>query len=146
MTSKQKKELDKLFSEVVRMRDNYTCQKCGTRNKHVQCAHIFSRSNLSVRYEPLNALTLCYYCHLNWCHRQPVEWTEWIQNYLGKDKWDTLVVYRNSKRKIDYKQKRSELKKIIEGFKTYNKIKQEFEDELGFLINDNNKKKGDLND
>ena len=113
MTSKEKKELDKLFSLAVRERDHYTCQKCGTINKHVQTAHIFSRSNLSVRWELLNGITLCYYCHINWCHRKPVEWTEWVKNYLGQDKWDTLVVYRNLKRRINYKEKKAELGSLI---------------------------------
>lgn len=109
MTSKQKKELDKLFSLVIRERDDYTCQKCGTRNKHVQCAHIFSRSNLSVRYELLNGITLCYYCHLNWCHRKPLEWTEWVKEHLGQEKWDTLNVLAKTSRKINYKEKKKEL-------------------------------------
>ncbi len=113
MNSKQKKDLDKLFSLVIRERDDYTCQKCGTQNKHVQCAHIFSRSNLSVRWELDNGITLCYYCHLNWAHRNPVEFTEWAEDYLGLDKWDTLKVLRNVKSNIDYKQKKQELQNYI---------------------------------
>lgn len=115
MTSKEKKELDRLFSLAVRTRDNYTCQKCGKQHKHVQCAHIFSRSNLSVRWEMRNAITMCYFCHLQWAHRQPVEYTEWIKNYLGAD-YEKLQELANTKVKINYKEKRKELLDYLKNF------------------------------
>jgi len=78
-----KKEADKRFSLEVRTRDKFTCQKCGKQNKHVHCAHVFSRNRLSVRYEMDNAITLCYYCHIIWSHRCPVEFAEWCRDRLG---------------------------------------------------------------
>lgn len=82
--SKLKKKVDNLFSLFIRTRDGFRCKKCGKVSKNVHCAHIFSRNKLSVRYEPKNAITLCYYCHLMWAHREPVEFTEWVRGEIGE--------------------------------------------------------------
>lgn len=84
--------LDALFSLVVRTRDQYRCQKegCTGHGKHMQCAHIFTRGKLSVRWELDNAVTMCYYHHILWSHRKGVEFTLWCQEYLGKKKFNEL--------------------------------------------------------
>ena len=89
-------DCDRLFSLAVRKRDGFTCQKCGVENKNVHCAHIFSRRNLRLRFEMLNAVTLCYYCHIFWSHREPLEFAAWIQEYLGEKKWRQLETLRLS--------------------------------------------------
>ena len=62
---------DKIFSEYVRERDDWTCQKCskeftqGVDSRRLHCAHIwFGRANISTRWEPLNCISLCVGCHL----------------------------------------------------------------------------------
>ena len=87
---KLKKKLDTVFSLKVRERDKFTCQKCGKQHKQVHCAHIFSRNNLSVRYEMQNCITLCYFCHLQWAHRFPVEFTLWIKSKIGERLFEKL--------------------------------------------------------
>lgn len=82
--SRLKKILDKQFSLEVRTRDKFTCQRCGKKGKFVHCAHIFSRKCLSTRYDLRNATTLCYYCHLQFAHRCPVEFAEWCKEKLGE--------------------------------------------------------------
>jgi predicted restriction endonuclease len=84
------KKLDKLFSKIVRERAGYRCLKCGTISKYTQTAHVFSRNNRSVRWDLDNGICLCYYCHIMWAHREPVEFTEWIQKKLGRKKWEYL--------------------------------------------------------
>lgn len=79
---KAKKELDTLFSRFIRNRDSI-CQKC-LRTKATQAAHIFSRGRLSTRWDKGNAIGLCLYCHIYWAHREPVEFTLWIINRIGK--------------------------------------------------------------
>ncbi len=87
---KLKKKLDTIFSLKVRARDGFRCQKCGKVEKHNHCAHIFSRNNLSVRYEMNNAICLCYYCHLMYAHREPVEFVLWVKNKIGEKLFEKL--------------------------------------------------------
>jgi len=73
-----KRKMDKLFSEKVR--EIGFCQHCGSRS-NLQCSHIFSRKNLSVRWDIENAVCLCYRCHFYWAHKEPVEYTEWVRQF-----------------------------------------------------------------
>lgn len=73
-----KKKLDIYFSKYIRSLNNGRCAKCGKRD-NLQCAHIVSRSNLNLRWDPLNALPLCVKDHLYWAHKNPLEFTEWLQ-------------------------------------------------------------------
>ena len=78
---------DKAFSIRIRTRDG-RCLRCGKR-ENLQCAHIFSRSARRVRWDELNAITLCGGCHLFWAHKNPIEFTEFVQKLLGR-KYATL--------------------------------------------------------
>jgi hypothetical protein len=76
-----KRKLDKEASRIVRARGG--CAKCGkVAYEHLQTAHIFSRSNLAVRWDLLNLLCLCDGCHF-WAHKNPVLFTEFVVDYLG---------------------------------------------------------------
>lgn len=55
------KSLDRLWSLVVRKRDNHTCQKCGKPATEVH--HIFGRRNFSTRWNIQNGISLCPACH-----------------------------------------------------------------------------------
>ena len=79
------------FSLSVRERDEFTCRKCGRQDKRVECAHIYSRKNRALRWEPTNATSLCYYCHLQWSHREPLEFAEWIKEQLGEERFAELT-------------------------------------------------------
>ena len=77
-----KRKADKLFSEWVRKEGK--CEWCNRTNVRFEAAHIFSRRYLSTRYQPINCLCLCSACHRK-AHDQPVEFVEWVKNYLGED-------------------------------------------------------------
>lgn len=84
-----KNKLDKEISRIVRARGK--CAKCGKEEyEKLQAAHIFSRSNLSTRWDLDNLLCLCGGCHLFWAHKNPVEFTEFVRNYLGEYKYERL--------------------------------------------------------
>lgn len=72
------KKLDKLFSEKIRSVG--FCQHCGKKSG-LQCAHIFSRKNYSIRWDEENAVCLCLRCHLYWAHKEPVEFTKWVTEF-----------------------------------------------------------------
>lgn len=78
--SKRKMKLhdaDKLFSQYIRTRDGWQCQRCGS-PFHTQCAHIIGRSYRAIRFSPHNALALCQGCHVYMTHR-PLEWQDWVE-------------------------------------------------------------------
>ena len=77
-----KKRCWNLCREIVLKRDGDACQHCG---KHVegsdrQVSHVIPRSaNGRMSVEPLNCKVMCYHCHLNWWHKNPVEAGQWFR-------------------------------------------------------------------
>ena len=90
-----KRRADKLFSEFIR--STGFCEWCG-KSEYLQCAHIFSRRYLVTRWLPINAVCLCAGCHRRG-HDQPVEFTEWVKEYLGEEVYNELR--REAKTKVD---------------------------------------------
>lgn len=81
------KKLDKLFSEIVRIKGH--CDRCG-KTSNLQCAHIFSRRIMRLRWYFDNALCLDYACHLHWAHRNPIEFYRFVEKKIGKEKLEKL--------------------------------------------------------
>lgn len=81
------RKLDKVCSLIVRKNP---CAKCGeAQYDKLQCAHIFSRTYRSVRWDLLNLLSLCASCHF-WAHRNPILFQEFIYEYLGENQYFAL--------------------------------------------------------
>ena len=83
-----KRKLDKLFSEYIRSRGY--CIKC-KKLDNLQCCHIFSRSNMSVRWDIDNLLSMCAGCHF-FAHKNPILFTEFVREYLGAERYEQLKV------------------------------------------------------
>ena len=98
---------DKWFSYIVRFRDNFTCQICGTKDyarannmpaalepgpSKIECAHLFSRAGIysATRHDRENAVSLCHRCHDLMTHDES-NWRRWCQNRLGT-RYDTLAL------------------------------------------------------
>jgi len=86
-----KRKLDLLCSKIVRARGK--CQRCGKKN--VQCCHIFGRTYLNTRWDLLNLLCLCPDCHINFAHKQPILFAEFVKKTLGEDKYELLKESHN---------------------------------------------------
>ena len=87
MTKAQTKELDKLYSQVIRLRAKGKCEKCPRPGQNTH--HIIGRRNMSTRYDLDNGLWLCVGCHVfgkNSAHENPVEFVEWLKS-KHSDKW-----------------------------------------------------------
>ena len=84
------KKLDTEFSRVIRLRDK--CARCGKGADTItlQCAHIISRVNRAVRWDLENGVPLCYACHIFWAHRNPVDFVDFIKDYLGELRFEAL--------------------------------------------------------
>ena len=77
-----KKKADSLFHALVKKIG--WCES--GREKHkgpLQCAHGFSRSHISTRWDVRNAWALCAGCHLYYGRHRVLEWDEWMQQKLG---------------------------------------------------------------
>lgn len=81
--TKLKAKLEPLVKEYVKRRDNYTCLKCGrvVSGSNCHASHIFSVGAYpNLKFDPDNMKVLCYHCHLNWWHKNPLESGEWFRH------------------------------------------------------------------
>lgn len=75
-----------MFSKLVRAKG--FCHRC-LKTEGLQCAHVFSRRYLTVRWDFRNAFCLCQGCHVFFTHR-PIEWEDWCRKQMGDQAYDTL--------------------------------------------------------
>jgi hypothetical protein len=73
-------KLDDVTRKIVKLRDNYQCQRCGGYpDKYgCHCAHVFGRSAYRLRWDLLNNVTLCCGCH-SWGHSNPTAFEDWFR-------------------------------------------------------------------
>ena len=100
--AKAKRRLDRLFSELVLMRDNRTCRWCGKAKDEtgkqfkMDCSHCIPREVLRLRWDDRNGITLCFACHkvkrLNSWHGSPLVAVAWLRRELGDQHCDRLLV------------------------------------------------------
>ena len=105
---------DIAFSMCIRIRDNYTCQVCGTsylpNDSGLHCSHFHGRGNWAVRFDPGNAEAHCYNCHIK-MGGSPHDFTDHWKKKLGPDAYQALLdrkrdlslgkMYRQTKGKGD---------------------------------------------
>ena len=84
------KQLDKLWSEVVRSKGE--CELCGRKPPEVvlHAHHIYSRTHRSTRYDLENSVCLCMGCHLYTAHKSVQEFSDWVCDKLGSEKLEAL--------------------------------------------------------
>lgn len=109
---------DKWFSDVVRKKAAFTCEHCLKKNERMECCHIFGRAAKSVRWSLDNAVCMCHYCHRKFTEN-PIEFTKWLETYLGqghleilREKWNTKMPTNKKLRLEISKHYREELKKM----------------------------------
>ena len=64
---------------------------CGQKSNTLQCAHIFTRSYLSTRWDLKNLLCLCASCHFK-AHKEPIEFAEFVEKFLGEKEYSELRI------------------------------------------------------
>lgn len=91
VTSERKKlvkELDRVFSLWIRKRDWNKCVMCGT-SENVQNGHLFSRANLSTRWDEINCNAQCW--KHNIMHENDSKpYTDWFIKNYGQAMYDDL--------------------------------------------------------
>ena len=112
---KLRDQLDKLWAILVKLQVGGKCERCGS-TEHLNSHHIFSRSNLSVRWDLDNGVCLCVGHHTfgRWsAHKAPIWFIEWIKEKRGIEWYERLRVKANEVKKWTI----PELKELLEGFK-----------------------------
>lgn len=88
--------LDDLCKNIVKVRDNRTCQKCYKvihDTYDCQWAHIKSRSRNDLRWDMNNSMVLCGSCH-QWWHANPNEAGVWFANtFPARDEYINSLIY-----------------------------------------------------
>ena len=101
---------DRAFSEYIRTRDQWTCQRCHKRYDEsvsrdrmaLHCSHFQGRGKEATRFEPLNADALCYGCH-QYFTSHPGEHLAWQTQRKGQATVDAIVLQSNTYKKKDRK-------------------------------------------
>lgn len=83
-------KMDTLIRDVVRERDDWTCQRCGSKRKTNQVSHFWSRRHISTRWDLDNLDILCGGCHRYWEPDKAGEYRDFKIKQLGQRKYDTL--------------------------------------------------------
>lgn len=104
---------DKYFSDFIRERDDYICQRCHMEferpNKGYHCSHFHSRGKKSVRFDSENAVGLCFKCHEHFTaedtfHGGPMNTKEhrgFFEKRLGLPKFNALHIRAMTPNKPD---------------------------------------------
>lgn len=97
---------DKAFSNYIRTRDNWTCQRCGGQyqppTSALHCSHFMGRGKEATRFDPENADALCYGCH-RYFTAQPGEHYQWQVRRKGQNTVDAIILRSNQYKKKDRK-------------------------------------------
>lgn len=113
---------DKAFSQYIRTRDNWTCQRCGKKysppTQALHTSHFKGRGKEATRFDPRNADALCYGCH-RYFTSQPDEHYEWQVHRKGRELVQELTrlsnTYKKKDRKAEAKKWREALKELTGG-------------------------------
>jgi len=90
---------DARFSSQIRARDGWRCQRCRSnpRPGGLHCAHHFTRRTKATRFDPDNALALCYGCH-QYLDSHPVEKEAFWRAEIGDERFDALAARAHGRR------------------------------------------------
>ena len=123
--SKIIRSLDRITPKIVKLRDAYTCQRCG--RLIMSCArhwaHIYRRGHLTLRWVVTNAVTACHDCH-RWLDLHPSEKETWFSEKFPIRWGQIRAIYlqpaspvRASDLQVILDENRSELKRLEAEFK-----------------------------
>ena len=83
LKKKKRKELLLRAKKVVYVRDKDICQHCDKKclwsDRHASHVIPVSATGRLALY-PINMKVLCYHCHLNWWHKNPIEAGRWFES------------------------------------------------------------------
>ena len=115
---------DDVFSEYIRWRDKWTCQRCKKRyppkSRGLHCSHFYGRRSWATRVEPANAMAICHGCHL-YLSSFPKEHVQLWEEKFSKKERDLIIKLHNrsliKKRDVANELVYKNLKKMLESVK-----------------------------
>jgi hypothetical protein len=98
---------DKIFSQIVRERDKWSCARCGKSysppTSGLHNSHYFGRAKYSTRFDEENCDALCYGCHQYWGSTDREAYRQFKIKQLGENQFNALMVRSNqTTKKRDY--------------------------------------------
>jgi 5-methylcytosine-specific restriction endonuclease McrA len=100
------RQLDAAARQEVFERDHGVCVRCCDPRKAVQWSHVIGRRHKCTRWEPDNALSLCYSCH-RWWHEYPSLSGPWFA-HTWPERQEHIVRLYNAGGKVDINAKLTE--------------------------------------
>ena len=104
------KKLDIAFAKYIKRIG--VCQRCG-KSSPLNCAHVYSRARMSVRFDADNAFCMCVGCHF-WAHKNPLEYAQWVQSMLSEQAYAALILKANTHKKWTIEEMQAHLKELEE--------------------------------
>jgi len=92
------RKTDMLWTRHIRVRDNYTCQKCGRVYPEDNCrnlgvSHFHGRGHENVRFDDENCDAICTLpCHHYWGGEGRKEYEAFKIDQLGQERFDLLML------------------------------------------------------
>lgn len=111
---------DRLWTLYLRRMYNYTCQWCGRVYTQENCgnlgtSHYFGRGHENTRFDIENTFPMCNIpCHCYLDREGRAEYTEWLINRIGQEKFDLLTLRANIYKKRDDVSDKMVIKKMLE--------------------------------
>lgn len=90
---KVKEKLWKVICQYIKLRDYNICQMCSrsVMGSNAHTSHVIPKSQGNIlRYDETNLKLLCYHCHINIWHKNPVESGGWFKNKFPK-RWEYII-------------------------------------------------------
>ncbi len=109
---------DRHFSNCVRKRANWTCERCGKAyggpSQAIHCAHFHGRGKYATRHDPRNACCLDYGCHM-YLTAHPYEHAEFFKARLGE--YGVAALWERARDMTIARQIKRELKEVAAHYK-----------------------------
>lgn len=121
MTKKQTQELDRLLREACFARDGHACIRCH-KTSTLSPSHIYPKGTYrKMRWDLDNVKTLCYRCHLQFWHKDPLGAWEWVKEALPASRLERLKLRSQvvDKTPLDFNLLKLYLKNEIKKYGTY---------------------------
>ena len=100
MAGLKRDKYDAVTSDLVRNRNDFTCENCGKvdpdgqasgKSNKMDCSHYYGRRHQSTRYCLKNCACLCKGCHRKFTEN-PGDYADWMLNKLGDEEIESLRI------------------------------------------------------
>ncbi len=116
------RKTDRLWTEYMRKKYDYTCQFCGKQYTPDNCrnlgvSHFYGRARESTRFDIDNCILLCSIpCH-HYLDTHKNEYREFMLKRLGKERYDLLEWTANMYKKRDDAAEEIRIKQLLKELK-----------------------------